>query len=961
MSDPFYRAFEEKFRGSRSLIRSRLGVYRAFISPLKLTMTGPRGLDLGCGRGEWLEVLQEEGIEALGVDLDDGMLEACRALQLPALKGDAVVHLAGLPSESLAVISAFHMVEHIPFEVLQRLVSEAHRVLVPGGLLIMETPNPENIAVATRDFYLDPTHQRPIPPQLLGYLPEYFGFHRSKTLRLQQSARLEQDPRPSLMDVIAGASPDYAVVAQKAASPSQLAAFDAAFGVEYGLSLQRLTDRYDAAHATKVQQADAIAQQAKAMGEQALSRVRHLTEAHALMEQQMAMTSQYVSQVDQRAVATEQQLHAMLNSTSWRVTAPLRWVGIQLGLWRAQGLRGRLAAVLHKFGVLKKPAQPEPAAAPAPVQESSAQAAQPATRLPSIHAEIALADPALAALPRPVNLAAVPASGQPAGGVEHEPLLHLSVLQDSPAALAFVVLVGPADGLPAIRNTMHAILRQTDPAWELVFHVHESSAHLVDEWLDADWRIRRCVHPRGTGLTGLGQTFAMSTGRFVGMVEAGDTVDDDLVKLFNRAASMAEDADVLYCDELWQAAEPGLPAVEVRKPDWSPEQQMSVDILGRFCAIRKTLVLTCEIWDSSQADVVLYGLNLEAATRARRVVHVPELLYERRPLAGAARPGGFFPPAAWADLQQGVRHFLQRHGQTAEVQMNEALGSLMVRPEVPAGLAVTVVILTAMRVREVPGRGTILLAENFVRSIIDKTTYPNYRILLVDDGVSSQALTQLLTEHGHRVASYEAEGPFSFARKSNFATSLADDGVVILLNDDMEVLSPQWLHWLVAHAAQPSVGVAGAKLLFADDTIQHAGMVVGLHGSCGHALHQQPSHGAEYLGLASIDRNCSAVTGAAMAYRKSVFEGLGGFDEAFRVDYNDIDFCLRCIESNLRVVFASQAVLYHFHNSSFERPHDDASERELFQSRWPHLLKSDRYFPAEMLKQSLASRSTEGS
>jgi GT2 family glycosyltransferase len=153
--------------------------------------------------------------------------------------------------------------------------------------------------------------------------------------------------------------------------------------------------------------------------------------------------------------------------------------------------------------------------------------------------------------------------------------------------------------------------------------------------------------------------------------------------------------------------------------------------------------------------------------------------------------------------------------------------------------------------------------------------------------------------------------------------------------------------------------VAGAKLLFANDTIQHAGMVLGMNGACGHALHHVPNDGSEYLGLASIDRNCSAVTGAAMAYRKSVFDSLGGFDEAFRVDYNDIDFCLRAIESGLRVVLASQAVLYHFHNSSFERPHDDASERAMFQSRWSHLLKSDAYFPVELLTQSLKARHPE--
>jgi len=351
MSDSFYRAFEEKFRGSRSLIRSRLDIYRAFISPLKQICSDARGLDLGCGRGEWLEVLQEEGIEPLGIDLDEGMLEACRELHLPTMKGDAVAYLTGLPSESQAVISAFHMVEHIPFGQLQLVVSESIRVLKPGGLLIMETPNPENIAVATRDFYLDPTHQRPIPPLLLSFLTEYYGFHRSKILRLQQSTSLEKNNNPSLMDVFAGSSPDYAVIAQKAATYTHLAAFDAAFSEEYGLPLHVLTSRYDAAQIAKVQQAQDkaqlahdIAQQAEGRAQQAEERAQQAEEraqrAHDIAKQAVEKT-QHALDNAQRAEATSiqylGQLQAVYASSSWRMMAPIRRIA-QL-LKKIPGLR----------------------------------------------------------------------------------------------------------------------------------------------------------------------------------------------------------------------------------------------------------------------------------------------------------------------------------------------------------------------------------------------------------------------------------------------------------------------------------------------------------------------------------------------------------------------------------------------------------------------------------------------
>lgn len=246
VKDNFYRAFEDKYRGSRELILSRLQAYLVFISPLKEIYPAPSAIDLGCGRGEWLELLLHEGFLSRGVDQDEGMLQGCVERNLQADKADILEYLSSLSDDSQTIVSAFHVVEHISFDQLRILVSEALRVLKPGGLLIMETPNPENIAVATRNFYLDPTHQRPIPPQLLSFLPEYAGFFRTKILRLQECKALSENKSPTLNDVFEGVSPDYAVVAQKAAPVKTLELFDQAFNQEYGLELKTLAERYDA-------------------------------------------------------------------------------------------------------------------------------------------------------------------------------------------------------------------------------------------------------------------------------------------------------------------------------------------------------------------------------------------------------------------------------------------------------------------------------------------------------------------------------------------------------------------------------------------------------------------------------------------------------------------------------------------------------------------------------------------
>jgi len=274
----FYRAFEDRYRGSRELIKSRLTVYLPFVLPLKQFDGDCQGIDLGCGRGEWLELMQENGIDVQGIDLDQGMLDAAHGLGLNVSHGDAILSLQSLASESQIMVTGFHLAEHLPFELLQTLIQESLRVLKPGGLLILETPNPENIVVGTANFYLDPTHQRPIPSQLLAFMAEYCGFKKVKVLRLQESPELASGNTPALISVLNGVSPDYAVVAQKGGAPEIFAATTPAFEADYGLSLESLATRYD-------QQTEARAQQ------------------------------------------VEQQLAAIYESASWQITRPLRWLG----------------------------------------------------------------------------------------------------------------------------------------------------------------------------------------------------------------------------------------------------------------------------------------------------------------------------------------------------------------------------------------------------------------------------------------------------------------------------------------------------------------------------------------------------------------------------------------------------------------------------------------------------------
>lgn len=357
-SSGFYRAFEERFYAPREIIKGLRLQYLPFLEPLAAVHPGGLAFDIGCGRGEWLEILLEFGFSPFGMDLDAGMLQACTERGLPAKQGDAVAHLQSLADKSQAVVTAFHVVEHIPFEQLQVLTVEALRVLKPGGLLIMETPNPENIAVATRNFWLDPTHIRPLPPMLLAFLPEFHGFARVSTLRLQEPNDIHTRSDITLTDVLHHVSPDYAVVAQKAAAPEVMAAFDSAFSTDKGVSLHNLADRFDlrqsqllAAHHETREQINAAQQQFKSAIEQAQADTENMrTELRALQ------ASLSATQLEPKLVRKDHE--ELRNSLSWRITAPLRgldgFVASPLSYTMGQVLKHprwseRINAVVSKF------------------------------------------------------------------------------------------------------------------------------------------------------------------------------------------------------------------------------------------------------------------------------------------------------------------------------------------------------------------------------------------------------------------------------------------------------------------------------------------------------------------------------------------------------------------------------------------------------------------------------------
>lgn len=389
MSDSFYKAFEDRYRGARELIAERLRAYLPFIAPLAALYVPARALDIGCGRGEWLEVAGAAGFAARGVDIDDGMLSAARQRGLAVQTADGLQTLRAVADASLALVSAFHVVEHISFDDVRALIAEALRVLQPGGLLILETPNPENLVVGASSFYRDPSHLRPLPPELLSFAAEHAGFARQRVVRLQEAAELHGALTLGVAHVLDGVSPDYAVVAQKAAPADILQRFDAAFDASYGVSLGDLTYRYDDQAAHLRGALDTAASHAlQALDQLAAVRVSviglsvHVVQSRtdvsaaegrlAQLEARMADSDARIAATDARLAETDRRLaeadrmqhefNLVLASRSWRITAPLRDASLKAQRLRA-ALRGadpkgraRNAARALGKAVLRSPA-----------------------------------------------------------------------------------------------------------------------------------------------------------------------------------------------------------------------------------------------------------------------------------------------------------------------------------------------------------------------------------------------------------------------------------------------------------------------------------------------------------------------------------------------------------------------------------------------------------------------------
>jgi GT2 family glycosyltransferase len=249
----------------------------------------------------------------------------------------------------------------------------------------------------------------------------------------------------------------------------------------------------------------------------------------------------------------------------------------------------------------------------------------------------------------------------------------------------------------------------------------------------------------------------------------------------------------------------------------------------------------------------------------------------------------------------------------------------------------------------VPTRNGVRLLRRCFGSILEKTTYQHYEIVLVDNGSDDlETLRYLESIQGDsRVHIIRDNRPFNYSQLINSAVASASGTVIGLLNDDLEVITPDWLSEMVSHALRPGIGAVGARLWYPDDTLQHAGVILGIRGVAGHAHRYLKRGGKGYFGRASLIQSICALTAACLVVRKETFEKIGGFNETLQVAFNDVDFCLRVREAGYRNIYTPYAELYH--HESATRGDEDTAEKQLrfskesiyMKQRWGDLLLND--------------------
>ena len=477
-----------------------------------------------------------------------------------------------------------------------------------------------------------------------------------------------------------------------------------------------------------------------------------------------------------------------------------------------------------------------------------------------------------------------------------------------------------------LRLAIASVRDQLYPHWELCIADDASPGEhvrrILDEAQAEDARIRVTYRPENGGIAAASNSaLGLVRGSWIALMDHDDALPVHALYMVAAELAAHPDTDILYSDEdkidtAGRRYDPHF------KSDWNPALLLSQNYVNHLTVYRRALVEAVggfrEDFDGAQDHDLL--LRCSEQTSPGRIRHLPAVLYHWRAILGSAARDVAYKPRAWEAGRRAVAEHLQRRGIRAEVQreFEQYYKVVYALPEPPP--LVSIIVPTTAR----PDLVGMCLS-----SLLAETRYPNYEVLVAVDENNAKIdeRRRLLDEFSNdarvRVLVYPPER-FNYARVNNRAVHAARGTLLCLLNDDVQVISPDWLEVLVARACLDGVGAVGAMLYFPDGRMQHAGVIIGSGGTANHAHQPLPRGSGGYFARAALEQDLSAVTAACMVVRREVFEALGGLDEGFEIAFNDVDFCLRVRRAGWRILWTPQAELLHHESASVGSPTDPA-------------------------------------
>lgn len=507
-----------------------------------------------------------------------------------------------------------------------------------------------------------------------------------------------------------------------------------------------------------------------------------------------------------------------------------------------------------------------------------------------------------------------------------------------------------------LKQMMESVLLQTYPYLELCIAdgsgTDDSVEKVVKEYQKKDPRVRYRRLEKNEGIAGnTNAAIEMASGEYLALFDHDDLLSPNA--LFEVASAIEkEKADVIYTDEdkvtsdLKEHFQPHF------KPDFNPDLLCANNYICHLFVVKRSLALKLGGQDPAYDGAQDYDFIFRCTENAEKIVHVAKILYHWRVHQASTADNPSSKLYAFDAGKRAIEAHLARTGAKAEVSHTKDLGFYRVKYQVQGNPLVSIVI---------PNKDEKETLKKCLESIWKKTSYSNYEIILVENNSTTQEIRDYYKEldgkERVRVVYWDKE--FNYSAINNFGISHAKGEYILCLNNDITVISPDWMEELLANCQRPEVGIVGARLYYPDNTIQHAGIVLGMGGCAGSLFVGLARSRGGYLHKAALQQDLSAVTAACFMVKKEVFEKAGGFEEKLAVAFNDVDFCLKVRHAGYLVVYDPYAELYHHESKTRGYENTEAKKRrfqeeiEYMRCHWmPDILRDPYYNENLSLKAS---------